>query len=226
MASRTGRFVLTLSDDGRGIDDDAIYAQALKKGLIEGERAKHSSDSLHRLLFTPGFSTTEKVTTFSGRGVGLDVVEATAIRLNGDVTVRSSPGHGVTFRVSVPLHCARLAVVPLRVGKEWIAVNASEITSIERTSDLTGLLSAASLFPGPEPKQSLKPPFLRVECLTGSRWAFDEVGQPEDVMVREASAFAKGSHGVIGGARMRDGRSVLLIDLNLLSTIAASVGQN
>ena len=79
----------------------------------------------------------------------------------------------------------------------------------EKAADL---LLASSMFPAAAPTARPRAPFLKVECLGGSRWAFDEVGQPEDVLMREASAFAKGSHGVIGGARMKRGRSVLLVE--------------
>ncbi|MBI3544673.1 MAG: hypothetical protein HY075_15490 [Deltaproteobacteria bacterium] len=220
VATYGGRLVLSVTDDGRGIDEDAVFERAVQKGLLAAGRDEVDSQALFRFLFTPGFSTRESATALSGRGVGLDVVEAAAIRLGGDVGVTSQKGSGATFRISVPLQSARLTVLPLRAGDEWVAVNAAEITAIERTSDPAGLLLAASMFPGSAPLAPARAPFLKVECLGGSRWAFDEVGQPEDVLVREASAFAKGSHGVIGGARMRSGRSMLLVDLELLSAIA------
>lgn len=222
VASFGGRLLVTVSDDGRGIDEDAVYAKAVEKGLLSAPREQVSTDEIHRLLFTPGFSTAEGTSTVSGRGVGLDVVEAAALRLGGDVHVRSVRGQGATFRISLPLRYCRMAILPLRVGDEWIAVNSSEITSIEQVSLCEGLLSASSLF-GANAPVSRSGPFLKIECLAGPRWLFDEVGQPEDVLVREASAFAKGSHGVIGGTRMHSGRSLLVVDLGLLASIALPV---
>lgn len=216
-----GKLVFSLTDDGRGIDDEKVFARALATGLIKKTRAETTAEELHKFLFTPGFSTAEVVTASSGRGVGLDVVEATVIRLGGDVKVESKKGKGCTFSIRVPLHYARLSVVPLRVGKEWIAVNAADIATIEESSaNVSGALQPSSLFKD-EHQTSSATAALAI-MTDGTKWTFDEVGQPELVLVRETSAFAKGSHGVVGSARLSTGQNVLLIDLGLLKHIATA----
>lgn len=227
VATYGGRLLLTVSDDGQGIDDEALYQAAKAQGLIQEEQEKMPRESLHRLLFAPGFSTRGSTAALSGRGVGLDVVEATATRLGGEVSVRSDRGRGATFLVDVPLSYARLSILPLRAGGEWIGVNAAEVTRLEPVATSEGLLSAAALFPASvDPalvgSREARSPFVRVECLGGSKWAFEEAGPAQDALVREAVALAKNSRGVVGSARLENGRSVLLVDLNLL---AALVGQ-
>lgn len=221
LALSEGKLVFSLTDDGRGIDDEKVFARAVATGLIKKTRSETTAEELHKLLFTPGFSTAETITGSSGRGVGLDVVEATVMRLGGDVKVESKKDKGCTFLIRVPLHYARLSVVPLRVGGEWIAVNAADIAAIEESSEnCEGALQPSSLFK--EARQSVAANPALVTMSDGAKWTFDEVGQPELVLVRETSAFAKGSHGVVGSARLATGQSVLLIDLGLLKHIATA----
>lgn len=104
---REGSFYLEVSDDGRGIDPEAIRQAAVVKGELSPEAAARLSDhEAIQLLFRPGFSTRQEVTEISGRGVGLDVVRQTVERLNGSLDVESTPGVGTTFRLRLPLTLA------------------------------------------------------------------------------------------------------------------------
>ncbi|MGA1474309.1 MAG: response regulator [Prochlorothrix sp.] len=96
--------VISISDDGAGIDTDRVRAKALSKGLITPEEAKTLSDmELYEFLFHPGFSTKDQADDFSGRGVGMDVVRTKISELRGNVTIDSDLGHGTTFTVRLPL---------------------------------------------------------------------------------------------------------------------------
>lgn len=110
-----GQVTMEVADDGRGIDTHRIRDKADAMGLIPAERLASMSDrDLTELIFHPGFSTADKVTTISGRGVGMDVVRANIEAIGGTVDVISHPGHGTTFRIRIPL---TLAIVPaLLVG--------------------------------------------------------------------------------------------------------------
>lgn len=218
-----GRLLVTIADDGSGIDEQAVYEQAVKQGLLVKPRDHVSSPELHQLLFTPGFSTRATAGALSGRGVGLDVVEAGALRLGGKVSVRSAPAQGAAFTISVPLAYAKLPIVPLRAGREWLAVNAADITHIEKVSGKQGLFPAAPLFGSPPAESGAE--CIKVQSALGTSWAFDEVGQPEDVLVREATDFSDSTqHAVVGGARLRNGTSLLVIDLALLSRMVTTSG--
>jgi two-component system chemotaxis sensor kinase CheA len=98
---------IEVSDDGRGIDPEKIKASALAKGIIDEDRAARLSDQdAVNLVFFPGFSTAEKVSDLSGRGVGMDVVVTTIEKAGGSVTITSLKGEGTTVRLSLPLSMA------------------------------------------------------------------------------------------------------------------------
>lgn len=99
------RVIITVSDDGMGIDSESIRKTAIEKGLIS-EIAETAKDELFALMFLPGFSTVAEVTNVSGRGVGMDVVKKQINALGGTVRVRSEPGKGTAFRLSMPLTLA------------------------------------------------------------------------------------------------------------------------
>jgi len=101
------RIIITVQDDGRGIDPEKVRRSAVKKGLLTEEAANRlSDDEAIDLIFVPGFSTAERVTEVSGRGVGMDVVRRNLERLNGSVEVDTTPGQGTTFRITLPLTLA------------------------------------------------------------------------------------------------------------------------
>lgn len=97
--------VIEISDDGNGLDRDRIRSKALEKGLIHAEQVL-SDQEIFNLIFEPGFSTAEKVTNLSGRGVGMDVVKKSIQALRGSIEVLSEPGEGSTFRLRLPLTLA------------------------------------------------------------------------------------------------------------------------
>ncbi|MEM6400410.1 MAG: response regulator [Cyanobacteria bacterium P01_D01_bin.116] len=110
---QSNRTVITISDDGNGIPIEKIRNRAQKMGLDAQMLATASDDDLLTLIFEPGFSTSEQVTTLSGRGVGMDVVRNNIELINGEITVNSVPEKGTTFTLSVPftLSVARIVLV-------------------------------------------------------------------------------------------------------------------
>jgi two-component system chemotaxis sensor kinase CheA len=122
-ASRERNYVaLRLSDDGRGIDRDAIVAKARREGLLDAGAEVVSDDLLLRLLARPGFSTAEAVSGVSGRGVGVDVAVTRVRALGGTIEVRSEPGRGTTFVIRVPLTLAIVRALLASVAGERYAV--------------------------------------------------------------------------------------------------------
>ncbi|MEL6459438.1 MAG: hybrid sensor histidine kinase/response regulator [Cyanobacteria bacterium J06621_15] len=110
---QSNRTIITISDDGNGIDIEKIRTRAEKMGLDTQMLATATDDDLLSLIFEPGFSTSEQVTTLSGRGVGMDVVRNNLNLINGEIKVDSVPGKGTTFTLSVPftLTVARIVLV-------------------------------------------------------------------------------------------------------------------
>ncbi|MBF0500171.1 MAG: Hpt domain-containing protein [Candidatus Riflebacteria bacterium] len=94
---------ISVEDDGKGLDPEILRASAVRKGILSPESAKGlSEDECRKLIFRPGFSTTESVSDVSGRGVGMDVVQTTISKLGGDITIDSTPGVGSRFTLRVP----------------------------------------------------------------------------------------------------------------------------
>lgn len=139
-ARREGeRVVIEIGDDGRGIDVERVKAKALERGLIERAAAEVMSDEeLVQLIFVAGFSTAERVSDVSGRGVGMDIVRS-AVRANGgDVSVHTDRGKGTCIRLSVPLSMAVTRVMIVEVAKERYGVPLGNVVEVMRrpSSDL------------------------------------------------------------------------------------------
>jgi two-component system chemotaxis sensor kinase CheA len=127
--SHSGRVVIRLSDDGRGLDEAKIVAKAESLGL---DVRSTEPDQVRSLIFLPGFSTAEEVSRLAGRGVGLDVV-ATSIRaLGGTIEVESRPGRGVTFVLDLPLTLAIVRSLIVEVDQERYAVPITHVAETMR----------------------------------------------------------------------------------------------
>ena len=126
-----GNICITVEDDGRGLNKDKILAKAVAQGLIL-ETDKLPDDQIWALVFRPGFSTAEKVTDVSGRGVGMDVVKRNIESLGGTVSIKTAAGKGTTFTLKLPLTLAIIEGMTVRVGSEtYIVPLVSIVESIQ-----------------------------------------------------------------------------------------------
>lgn len=114
---RGGAIIVEVSDDGGGLNRERIVAKARERGLISGNDPL-TDEAIYELMFMPGFSTAEKTTDISGRGVGMDVVRRNIAELGGTIDVRSEPGKGSTFTISLPLTLAIVDGQSVCVGRE------------------------------------------------------------------------------------------------------------
>jgi two-component system chemotaxis sensor kinase CheA len=128
--------VIEVSDDGRGLDRRKIVERTIERGILTAEEAARLSEfeALH-LIFTPGLSTADHVTEISGRGVGLDVVQAALSNLKGAIELESDPGKGTKFRLMVPLTLASIQALLFRVGRRLYAVPITSVVEITRIAD-------------------------------------------------------------------------------------------
>lgn len=113
--------LISVSDDGAGINREKVYAKAVEKELI-ADGAELSDNEVYKLIFEPGFSTADKVTDISGRGVGMDVVKRNIEKLRGSIDVESSPGAGSTVTMRIPLTLAILESMVIRIGNSQFAL--------------------------------------------------------------------------------------------------------
>ena len=111
-----GEVWIILEDDGRGLNKDKILAKAITNGLIDGDGSDLTDKEIYNMIFQPGFSTAEKITDISGRGVGMDVVKQNLEKIKGKVDVDSVPGKGTKIKLRIPLTLAIIDGMLVRVG--------------------------------------------------------------------------------------------------------------
>ena len=130
------QIVLTIADDGKGIDAEALRRKAVEKGLLDEETAARlSTRECFELIFLPGFSTKDEISDISGRGVGMDVVKTRITQINGSIQIDSQLGVGTIIRISVPLTLAIMPTLMVVLGTQVFAlplVNVQEIINFER----------------------------------------------------------------------------------------------
>ena len=122
-----GDIIISVSDDGKGLDAEAILEKAKAKGLLTKQESEYTEKEIFNLLTVPGFSTKEAVTEFSGRGVGMDVVKKNIEKIGGMVTIESSKGTGTNIFFKIPLTLAIIASMEIRAGKSVYAIPISTI---------------------------------------------------------------------------------------------------
>jgi two-component system chemotaxis sensor kinase CheA len=128
--------VIEISDDGRGIDTAAVLAKAVARGLLTAEQAAHMAENdAMELIFEAGFSTAERVSEISGRGVGMDVVKAAMQKLKGSISIENHPGRGTTFQLRLPLTLAIIRAMLFRVGERMYAMPLESVLEITRTNE-------------------------------------------------------------------------------------------
>ncbi|MBP0981818.1 MAG: chemotaxis protein CheW, partial [Oscillospiraceae bacterium] len=128
-----GEIVITLADDGCGLDRDKILKKAKEKGLLTKNEADYTDKEAFQLIMMAGFSTKEVATEFSGRGVGMDVVRQNIEKVNGTISVESKKGEGTTFTIKIPLTLAIVDGMEVSVGGNIYMI---PITSINQTFKL------------------------------------------------------------------------------------------
>ena len=224
--------VVSVEDDGRGMDAQAIKAKALEKKLIAPEEAEiMSEEEALRLIFRSGFSTSEKITDISGRGVGMDVVKTALEALNGTVEVKSSPGKGSRFILRFPLtlaiirtlmvRCAEeIYAIPIEAIRENLFVDPHEIKTIRQgkvivlREEVLPLYSLQeSLGMGKFVEQEVYPV---VVVQTGEKKAgfiVDELLGQQEVVIKSLGSFVGDIRGVAGATVLGDGRVTLILDV-------------
>ena len=125
--------IITVADDGYGIDPEKIKAKAVSKGIITAEKAKELSKiESYNLIFAPGFSTAEKVTNVSGRGVGMDVVKTNVSKLRGIINIESEVGKGTKIIIKLPLTLAIIQGLLVDISHETVVIPLNSVVEVVR----------------------------------------------------------------------------------------------
>ena len=238
-AQKSGTVRIDVSDDGRGLDRDRIFAKAVKQGLIDpGEPIDDAS--VYSLVFRPGFSTRDEVSSLSGRGVGMDVVKSTVERLKGSVGILTEAGRGTTFRITLPLTMAildglalemggQVYVLPLvavvesvRVSPQQIRRVANRQEAVEVRSELHPLVRLADVFDAHATSDDATRGIVVIVDDGARRYALlvdDVVGQYQ-VVVKSLEANYGRVAGLSGATILGDGRVALILDPLTLAEVA------
>ncbi|WP_018247229.1 chemotaxis protein CheA [Orenia marismortui] len=123
---KEGHIVIEISDDGQGLDKEKILEKAKKKGVV-GQKDDLKDEEIYNLIFAPGFSTAQKITETSGRGVGMDVVRSNIEKLRGTVNISTRLGKGTTFKLKLPLTLAIIDGMVVKVGEETFIIPLNSI---------------------------------------------------------------------------------------------------
>jgi len=230
---RSGRIVIEVADDGRGINRARVLAKAIEKGLVPAG-ASLSDEEIDNLIFLPGFSTADKVSNISGRGVGMDVVRRNITSLGGRIGVYSTPGEGSRFVLSLPLTLAVLDGMVISVGEERFVLPLTNIVESLRPkqADLHGLVGKCDvmmargeyvrlvhlhqLFGIPNAVgDATRGLVVLVETEDGSRLGLvvDEVLGQQQVVIKSLEANFRRLDGVAAATILGDGRVALILDV-------------
>jgi two-component system chemotaxis sensor kinase CheA len=236
---RSGRIVIEISDDGRGINRERVKGIAVSRGLI-AEDAALTDDEIDNLIFLPGFSTAETITDVSGRGVGMDVVRRSIQALGGRISISSTPGKGSTFTLSLPLTLAVLdgmvvtgaeqtLVAPLTAIVESLTPRLEDIhyvgghDPVIRFRDQFVPLIDVALGMGfrDQPMAAETGVAVVVETEAGTRAAllFDAIQGQRQVVIKSLETNYQQVDGVAAATILGDGRVALILDVD---TIVAS----
>ncbi|HET7871388.1 MAG TPA: chemotaxis protein CheA, partial [Terriglobales bacterium] len=130
------QIVVEVSDDGRGIDKEKLVAKSIERGILsQADAAALSETEVLNLVFHPGLSTAEQITSISGRGVGMDVVRGVLERMKGAISIRTTAGQGTTFFLKVPLTLAIIKALLFRISGRMYAVPLAAVAEITRAAN-------------------------------------------------------------------------------------------
>ncbi|MBS1141026.1 MAG: CheW-like protein:ATP-binding region, ATPase-like:Signal transducing histidine kinase [Proteobacteria bacterium] len=231
--------VLIIADDGKGMSAERIRAKAIEKGLVSEEEANTLDErqSLN-LIFLPGFSTKAQISDVSGRGVGMDVVKTNIQKLNGSIEIRSEPGKGSVFIISLPLTLAILPVLLVLLGDQPFALPLSmvrEILPIEQSriqevggketlvvrGEVLPVITLARLLGWPQVNYPEYGVFMQT-AERGFILGVDSFAGRDDAVIKSLEDFRP--KGVAGVTTLSNGQIVLILDMKeLLSDIGQHV---
>lgn len=236
-----GQVNIEISDDGAGIDVNAVKSKAIERGLITQEQAERMSErEAYRMIFLPGFSTAEKVTNVSGRGVGMDVVKTNIEKIGGTVDLQSVRDRGTTVKIKIPLTLAIVSALIVTCQGERYAipkVSLLEMVRLEGNGARQGIesvhgapvyrlrgnllslvyLSRELHLDSAEARPSPQQDVVNIAVLQTDDCQFglivDEVHDTEEIVVKPLGRLLKGLSMYTGATIMGDGRVALILDV-------------
>lgn len=223
--------VIEVEDDGRGIDLEKVKQKALSKGLVQSVEGLSDRDAMD-LVFLPGFSTTDRISEVSGRGVGMDVVKNNIAALSGMVDIESVPGRGCRVIITLPITlaimkaliiacAARTYAIPITSILETLAVTRQDLLTVERREVLQlreatlPLVRLDTFFDLARTQPSPDEIYVVVVGVAEKRLGLivDDLTGQQDIVIKSLGDTLKGVRGVSGAADLGDQRTILVLDV-------------
>lgn len=232
-SQESGRVILTITDDGKGIDEEAVLKKAIEKGLVQKGSRPPKSEIL-RMILQPSFSTKEQVSEVSGRGVGMDVVNTALTELGGSLDIDSNKGKGSIFTITIPtnlsliesliIECSKQSYsVPLRECKEIINLSEFKINktdgypSILWNEKIVPIVELDSFFGGTS--HSKNHPIAIINTVNSNPIAisFDVMQRRQKLFIKPLKGNFENMFAVTGTTILPDGNASVLVSINELS---------
>lgn len=226
--------VITIKDDGKGINEEVMLKKALEKGLVTEEEAeKMTKEDKIKLIFASGFSTAEKITDVSGRGVGMDVVRTKIEALNGSIEVLSEIGEGSEIRIKLPLTLAiiealmvkledEIFAIPLANIVETIDISKSEIKVVQSENvillrgEIVPILNLSKLLDVKTNKPEIEDTNTVVIVKVGSKkigLVVDVLIGQQEIVIKSLGKLFTGTKGITGATVLGNGEVALILDV-------------
>jgi two-component system chemotaxis sensor kinase CheA len=235
-----GQVILEITDDGKGLDVERICQKAIEKGILRSEQVHSLSDKEKRnLIFAPGFSTAQSVTSVSGRGVGMDVVRTNIEKIGGTVEVHSVAGQGTQIKIRLPLTLAIIPALLIRCGQKRFALPQAHLQEllqidphrVETVHGASVFRLRGQLLPLVDLRQVLKisgsdpqSEKLNVAVVTAEKNFFglvvDQILDTSDIVVKPLNRLIKGLHVYSAATILGDGSVALILDINGVAKVA------
>ena len=228
---------IEIEDDGRGINRDKVLQTAIKNNIVSAEKAQSLTDEeIYRFLFAPGFSTADKISDISGRGVGLDVVTTKISTLGGHVNIESKPGIGTKFSVQLPLTLSIIGAMLIRVSDEKYAIPLSSIVEtaiidesrirkvhgklmIDFRNSVIPVIALDKLLDCKNNKSEVKAEHEIVIVRKGDKLAaliVDELIGQQEIVLKTLGKYLVDMFAISGATILGDGQVALILDTNAM----------
>ncbi|HOM64398.1 MAG TPA: chemotaxis protein CheA [Ignavibacteriales bacterium] len=226
---------ITIQDDGKGMDPEVIKRKAIEKGLITKEKANDlNKNEIFNLIFLPGFSTAEKITNISGRGVGMDVVKTNVTKLRGTIQIDSEVGKGTKIVIKLPLTLAIIQGLLVRVKTETVVIPLSSVIEVVRVApeeiytinqnevirirnSVLSLLRVEDILYDdlPEDDNDKKWQYVVIISAGDRKYGIrvDELIGQKEIVIKSLGSYLGNIEGLAGATIMGDGKVVMILDI-------------
>ena len=235
--------IIEIADDGKGLDADMLRQKCIEKNLITEKEADQMSDKeAFALIFKPGFSTAQKVTSVSGRGVGMDVVKTNIEKLNGIIEIDSELGKGSVFRLKIPLTLAIMQsllvgaqeeyyAIPLASVMETVRVPIDSIYTIEGKNvlrlrdEVISLVRLADVFNVKQVFESDTQAYVVIIGVAEAKLGviIDTLVGQEEIVIKSMGDYLQNIPGIAGATIRGDGRVTLIVDVSSMMNLAKQI---